>query len=234
MNENAKKITVDLYFAQMKWVVWYLPIVYVFYFVLVWFLNEPEIRAMSLITFTFQTATIFMLVCGILSSLAFLPMYIKHGVSRKSYFQGAFLSSIVLGVTIIGISGILTWLLSLFNINVFSEVVLSSLGVNNWIWTIISYTIVVILYFLAGWLVGLGFLRYGAFGGFVTIVVALLIIVVNDLLWAFSTPKPLMGLFSLDIPVPHVAIAILGSVLLASVLTIFIHKIVKETPIKIA
>ncbi|VDG96576.1 Uncharacterised protein [Lysinibacillus sphaericus] len=233
MNEIVKKITVDLYSVQMKWVAWYLPIVYVFYFSLVWFLNEPEIRSMSLITFTFQTATIFMLICGILSSLAFLPMYIKHGVTRKSYFQGAFLSSLALGTTIIGVSGILTWLLSLFNMNVFAEVVLSSLGVNNWFWTIISYTIVVIIYFLAGWLVGLAFLRYGPSGGFISIGIALVIVVVNDLLWAFSTPKPLMGVFNLDIPVPHVAIAIVGSIILAALSTQMIYRIVKDTPIKV-
>ncbi|WP_332633938.1 hypothetical protein [Halalkalibacter flavus] len=234
MNEMGKKIAVDLYSVQMKWVAWYLPIVYVFYFSVFWFLNEPEIRTMSLLTFTFQTATIFLLVCGILSSLAFLPMYVKHGVTRKSYFQGAFLSSIGLVITIIGITAILTWVISLFKMNVFTEVVLSTLGINSWLLTIISYIIVVMIYFLVGWLVGLGFYRYGGSGGFVSIVVAFVIVSLSDLLWAFSIPKPIMGLFNLDIPVPHVSIAIVGSIIIAAISTILVHKIVKETPIKIA
>lgn len=230
----GKKIAVDLYSVQMKWVAWYLPIVYVFYFAVFWLQNGPEVRSMSLLTFTFQTATIFMLVCGILSSLAFLPMYVKHGITRKSYFQGAFLSSIGLTITIIGITAILTWILSLFNLNIFREVVLSSLGVNSWVLTSISYIIVVMIYFLAGWLVGLGFYRYGGSGGFVSIVVALVIVSLNDFLWAFNTPKPIMGLFNLNIPAPHVAIAIVGSIVIATITTILVHKIVKETPIKIA
>ncbi|MED4017773.1 hypothetical protein [Sutcliffiella cohnii] len=234
MSEMGKKITVDLYWAQMKWVAWYLPIVYIIYFAVVWFLNEPEIRSMSLLTFTFQTATIFMLVCGILSSLAFLPMYVKHGATRKSYFQGAFLASVGLAITIIGVTTVLTWIISLFKMNVFTDVVLSSLGENSWLLSIISYIIVVMIYFLAGWLVGLAFYRYGGSGGFVSILGALVIVSLNDLLWAFSTPKPIMGLFKLNIPVPPAAIAIVGSIVIAALTTIIIHKIVKETPIKIA
>ncbi|WP_117170116.1 hypothetical protein [Paraliobacillus sediminis] len=234
MNKMGKKIAFDLYGIQMKWVAWCLPIVYVFYFVTVWFLDEPEIRSMSLLTFTFQSATIFILICGILSSLAFLPMYVKHGITRKSYFQGAILSSIGLAITIIGITTILTWLISLFKINVFKDVVLSSFEVNSWLVTIVSYTLVIMIYFIAGWLVGLGFYRYGGIGGFVSIVVALVIVSLNDLLWAFNTPKPVMGLFSLSIPVPPVAIAIVGSIVIASLSTILVYKIVKDTPIKIA
>ncbi|WP_017754056.1 hypothetical protein [Calidifontibacillus oryziterrae] len=233
MNEIGKKVTVDLYLVQMKWVAWYLPIVYVCYFAIVWFLNEPEIRSISLLTFTFQTATIFMLVCGIISSSAFLRMYIKHGVTRKSYFQGALISSIGLAITIIGITAILTWVISLLKMNLLTEVVLSPLGINSWLLTSISYFIVIMIYFLTGWLIGLGFLRYGGSGGFVSIVIALIIVSLNDLLWAFNTPKPIMGLLNLNIPVPHVAIAIVGSIVIAVISTIIVHEIVKETPIKI-
>ncbi|WP_085993364.1 hypothetical protein [Oceanobacillus senegalensis] len=233
MNETVKKITMDLYSVQMKWVAWYLPIVYVFYVAVFWIVDEPEIRSMSLLTFTFQTATIFLLICGILSSLAFLPMYVKHGVTRKSYFQGAFYSSIGLAITTIGITTILTWILSVMDINALTGGVLSSLGEGSWLWTTISYIIVVMVYFLSGWLVGLGFYRYGGAGGFVSIVVAFVIVSLNDLLWAFSTPKPMMGLVDFTIPVPHVAIAIVGSIVIAAISTILVYKIVRDIPIKI-
>ncbi|KAB8128982.1 hypothetical protein F9U64_15570 [Gracilibacillus oryzae] len=234
MNETGKKVTVDLYAAQMKWIAWYLPIVYVFYFVLIWLLNEPGIRSMSLLTFTFQTATIFMLICGILSSLAFLPMYVKHGVTRKSYFQGAFLSAIGLAISLIGITAIFTWIISIFNMPLFNEVVLSSLGENSWLLTIISYILIVIVYFLAGWLIGLGFYRYGGSGGFVSILAALVIVFLNDLLWEFFTPIPVVGYLTLSLPVPNVAIAIAGSIILAVITAVLVHKIVKDTPVKVA
>ncbi|WP_026690526.1 hypothetical protein [Alteribacter aurantiacus] len=234
MNKMGKKIAVDLYFIQMKWVAWYLPIVYAFYFAVVWFVHEPELRSMSLLTFTFQTATIFMLVCGILSSLAFLPMYVKHGVTRRSYFQGAFLSSLGLTMTIIGITAIGTWIISFINITVFSEIQLSPLGENSWLLTMSAYFLVVTIYFLVGWLVGLGFYRYGGAGGFVTILVGLLIVSLNDLLWNFNTPRPVMGLLNLNLPVPPIAIAIAGSIIIAVITTVLVHRVVKETPIKIA
>lgn len=234
MNEMGKKIATDLYLVQMKWVAWYLPIVYFVYFAIFLFINEPEIRSMSLLTFTFQTATIFMLVCGILSSSIFLPMYVKQGVSRKSYFQGAFLSAIGLAITVIGLTTILTWIVSVFNINVFKEVELSSLGVNSWLLTSVSYFFVVLIYFLVGWLIGLGFYRYGGFGGFVTILVAFVVVSLNDLLWSFNTPKPFMGIFTFDIPVPNVVVAMIASLAIATIITVLVYKVVKETPIKIA
>lgn len=230
----GKKITVDLYFVQMKWVAWYLPIVYIAYFALVWFLHEPEIQSMSLLTFTFQTATIFMLVCGILSSTVFLPVFVKQGVSRKSYFQGAIFSSICLTITIIGITAILSWILSLFEINMFKDVVLSSLGANSWLLTIITYFLSVMIYYLVGWLIGTSFYRYSGSGGFMSIVASLIIISLNDLLWEFSTPKPLMGLLNINTPTPHIGFALIGSIAIAVISTMFVHKIVKDTPIKVA
>ncbi|PID23217.1 hypothetical protein CSV61_01850 [Sporosarcina sp. P3] len=234
MNAMGKKVATDLYLGQMKWVAWYLPIVYVAYFAIVWFLDEPDIRSISLLTFTFQTTTIFMLVCGIISSSAFLTTYVKYGVTRKSYFQGALLSAIGLAITVIGLTTILTWIVHVLNINVFKEVVLSSLGVNSWLLTSVSYFFVVMIYFLVGWLIGLGFYRYGGVGGFVTIIVAVVVVSLYDLLWLFDTPKPLKGLFNFDIPVPNVVVALIASFAIATITAIAVYKIVKETPIKIA
>lgn len=231
--KTGKKIAIDLYSLQMTWTAWYLPIVYILYFSLVWFLNEPEIQSMSLLTFTFQTATIFMLVCGILSSIIFLPTFMKHGVSRKSYFQGALLSSIGLAITIIGMTAILTWMTSLFNLAVFKDVVLSSLGANSWLLTITAYIILVMIYFLVGWLIGSSFYRYGSSKGFIAIVIALIAVSANDLLWTFSTPKPFMGLLNLHLPTPPVAIALIGSMIIAIIATLLVHKVVKEMPIKV-
>lgn len=233
MNEVGKKVAADLYLIQMKWVAWYLSIVYIAYFAIVWFINEPDIRSMSLLTFTFQTSTIFMLVCGILSSTVFLPLYVKNGVTRKSYFQGVLLSAIGLAITIIGLTTILTWIVHVLNIDVFREVVLSSLGVNSWFMTSIAYFLVVMMYSLVGWLIGLGFYRYGGMGGFVTIMASLVIVSLNDLLWSFNTPKPLMGLLTYHIPVPTIAVAIIASFAIAAITAIAVYKVVKDTPIKI-
>ncbi|SDY28724.1 hypothetical protein [Salimicrobium album] len=233
MSETGKKIAFDLYSIQMKWVAWYLPIVYIAYFALVWFLNEPEIQSMSLLTFTFHTATIFMLVCGILSSTVFLPVFVKHGVSRKSYFQGSFFSAISLAITIIGVTAILSGGLSLFETNIFKDVVLSSLGPNSWLLTSITYFISVMIYYSVGWLIGTAFYRYGGPGGFISIVVALITVSLNDLLWEFGTPKPFMGLLNVSFPAPHVAISLAVSIVIATISIVSVYKIVKDTPIKV-
>ncbi len=233
MREMGKKVAVGLYLEQMKWVLWYLPIIYVFYFILVRFVNEPEIRSISILTFTFQTATIFMLVCGILSSFVFFSQYVKYGVTRISYFQGLFLSVIFLAITINGISLILAWVISLFNLNLFKDVTLSSFGENSWALTMFTYTIIVMIYYLTGWLVSIAFYRFGGFGGLISVVVAFVIIVLNDLLWEFSTPKPFIGFLQFNKVVSQVTIALAGSIIIAAILTILVYKIIKETPIKV-
>ncbi|WP_102335265.1 hypothetical protein [Salimicrobium jeotgali] len=234
MSETGKKIAFDLYSIQMKWVAWYLPIVYIAYLALVWFLNEPEIQSMSLLTFTFHTATIFLLVCGIILSAVFLPVFVKHGVSRKSYFQGAFFSAISLAITIIGITAILSWGLSLFETDIFKDVVLSSLGPNSWLLTIITYFISVMIYYSFGWLIGAAFYRYGGSGGFVSIVVAIIMVSLNDWFWEFGTPKPFMGLVNVGFSVPHVLISLAVSIVIATISIVSVYKIVKDIPIKVA
>lgn len=234
MNKTSKKVATDLYVAQMKWVAWFLPIVYIAYFALILFLNEPDISIMSLLTLTFQSTTIFMLVTGILSTIIFLPIFIKNGVSRKAYFQGALFAAFGLASTIIGISAILTWIISLADMDAFSKVELSPLGGNSWLATIAAYFVTVMIYFGVGWLIGTAFYRAGASKGIIAIATSLFIVTGNDLLWIFSTPKPFIGLLDINIPTPPIPIAIIGSITLAIITVIFVQKLVKDIPIKVA
>ncbi|MDT8860235.1 hypothetical protein N0O92_08310 [Alkalihalobacillus sp. MEB130] len=237
MSKLVQKVTTDLYSIQMKWVAWYLPIVYILYLVVLVFVLEPEIQAMSLLTFTFQTATIFMLVCGILSSFVFLPIYVKHGVTRKTYFQATILSSLALVITIMTITALVTWVFTLFDgsIGIFNNVQLSLLSTADpkWFLTILSYCIVIFIYFLAGWLISLGFYRYGAAGGFGCIAAALVFISVTDLFYNFKTPKPIVGIFPQVTLTSQIGIAIAFSLLIIAVVIAFVHKITKDIAIKV-
>lgn len=235
MNRLIQKVSTDLYVAQMKWVAWFLPSVYLVYVLILTFLNEPEIRAMSLLTFTFQTTTIFLLVCGILSCWLFLPWYVKHGIPRKVYFQATLLSAIGLSITIITITAFVTFGLTLLGdyTSLFDEVVLSSIAESNWVLTILAYILVAFIYFLAGWVISLGFYRYGGSGGFVSIIISVLFIFLNDLLWNLNTPKPIVGIWSIEFPSINIAISFLGSILLVIIAGTIIQKKTSDVPIKV-
>ncbi|ARK29868.1 hypothetical protein [Halalkalibacter krulwichiae] len=235
MNQLIKKVATDLYSVQMKWVAWYLPIVFVVYVALLAFVAEPELRTMSLLTFTFQTATIFMLVCGILASFVFLPVYIKQGVTRKTYFKATILSSIALATTIIVITAFATWVLTFFKryTTLFDEVVLSSLVVieGNWFLISFAYVIVIFIYYLAGWLISLGFYRYGAAGGFGFIAISLVLIFLTDIIWNLNTPKPIVGIIPIGSFSINIGIAFILSLIIIAIVVTIVQKVTKDIAI---
>lgn len=232
MNTFVRKVVTDLYKTQIKWVAIYLPIVYFTYIVLLIFLKELEIQSMSLLTFTFESATIFLFVCGILLSTIFLPHFIKHGISRSVYFRSAIYASTLITLTILGISAIGTWILEISSINLFKNVVLSTLGANSWLLALSSYFLTILLYFLSGIFIGLSFSRYGVIGGLSSILLAIIIIIGNDLLWSFNTLKPFVGLLNVSLSISHSIVALIGTISIIFIVFVIVYQMIKDIPIR--
>ncbi|RNA70130.1 hypothetical protein [Alteribacter keqinensis] len=236
MNDTIKKASTVLYSTQMKWAAWYLPIVYIVYILVISFVPEPEVKEMSLLTFVFQTATIFMLVCGILSCFAFLTLFVKQGLTRRTYFLATSLSGIALAVSIIIITAVVTWLLTFTErfTTLFDNVTLSTIGGTEpqWVLTVISYILVIFIYFLAGWLISAGFYGYGASGGFATIAAALILVFVTDFFWNFNTPQPVAGLLPVEFQGASVIVSLASSIILITLILFAIRKLTKRIRIK--
>ncbi len=119
-----------------------------------------------------------MLVIGI-SNLSFLTFFVKQGVTRKDYFIGAILSSIVVSLAITVVSIIAFVVEGAFIANV-------SLQYEGMWGLLLSCTFCISSsYFTIGWLIGAGFYRYGG-GGILFILLAVAVAFVFEALWTMQ------------------------------------------------
>ena len=132
-----------------------------------------------------------MLVIGVSIVSSFLTFYVKLGVTRKDYYIGTILASIVISLVIVLVAGIVSLVEGIFISN--------GMGLHQdyaWILLLFVYVLYLITYFTAGWLIGAGFYRYGA-GGLLFIVLAVAMIFVFEALWTMELPIAVAGTFVL-------------------------------------
>lgn len=157
-------IAKDMYQEQMKWTIWYLAFVLfaqIAHIILVYYYIYDDSTVRGFLTFLFDSAKVYMMVIGVISVYSFLSYYVGQGVTRKDYFKGSVLAALGLTVTIILLSTVFTYLqygaLEMFQLShLLSDEFLDG---NRWD-LMIHYLLSIFIYYLSGYLVGIGFYRY--------------------------------------------------------------------------
>lgn len=195
---SLRKVAIDMSLLQSSWAVWFLVIVLIVYIVAPFFgidvvtdnklgqlfanivsgqwgddAVQAEQRGFS--TFISHPAKIFMLVCGILSVPSFLTFFVKQGLTRKNYFYGAAIASVAVACFIALAAGIVLLIERAF----FTPDL--ELG-SSWLFAILVFAMHIMSYYVAGWLIGAGFYRYGI-GGMLFIVLAIMLLFAVEILW---------------------------------------------------
>ncbi|PKR77614.1 hypothetical protein CEY16_06660 [Halalkalibacillus sediminis] len=231
-----KKVTGDMLFEQMKWVVIYVFFIIFFHIALLILAVNYDFEQGDFLTFSYGSAPIVMLIVGLMSAYTFLPILVNHGVTRKDYFIGGAISgagvSIILALvaTVISLAGYGVW--GLLNIQYEMDSLVNKMG-GNWLSAIIFYSVSILIVYYIGWLIGVGYYRYGWKKGFFFIGVAIVLMMVTDFLWegdiykGFADWLPFAGSeFSLPI-------SLLGSAVLITILLVVIRRITKYVSIKL-
>lgn len=227
------KITKDLLFTQLKWSYWYVPIVFVIYLCFALFIPEFKEHDMNFFEFFYEPTKIYMLVLGIVVYLAMFSHFAKFGVTRKDYFFGSTLATFVLAVCLVVASAILTIIAGLFE--PFSgDFHLSFIDPNtNWAMLALSLTVLFISYYVAGWLISVGFYRYGGWGGMGYILIAIVYIALTDLIWG----RDLLDLVSSILPITFSQMPALGSIISTVILfgvgLLIIRNVTKRVRVKL-
>lgn len=227
-----RKVTTDMSRVLISWAAWFVAIVIALYFVTTYImggdvkannqLNELVMRILDrqwgaesvqsdiqgFVSFIFHPSKIFMLVIGI-SNLSFLTFFVKQGVTRKDYFIGAILSSIVVSLTITVVSIIAFVVEGAFIANV------SLQYEGMWGLLLILHILNLLIYFTIGWLIGAGFYRYGG-GGILFILLAVSVAFVFEALWTMQ-----------------MALATLGTLVLLVVLWYVLRQLTKRVRVKL-
>ncbi|AJD90321.1 hypothetical protein JMA_10040 [Jeotgalibacillus malaysiensis] len=188
------KIAFSMTFMQFGWSVWMIGIVLLLFITLQVFtdfqviLNNEEVAFQGFIHFIENPFKIFMLVVGILSVPKFLSWFVKTGVTRKDYFTGTAVAAAALSAIFMVIAVIVAGIEQLIAPVEF----VTYLGEDaSWFLIFVVYTLNIFVYYLAGWLIGAGYYRFGGWGLLLYIAGALGLIFMMDLLWTNQLETPL-------------------------------------------
>ncbi|PYZ97473.1 hypothetical protein CR205_02425 [Alteribacter lacisalsi] len=236
-NDNSKKLTRDLYLIQGKWLIWFLAITTLVHVALITFLSaEQEMREMSYLTFMQHPSNIFMLICGIIIVFAYFSYFILNGLTRRDTYTAIVLSSAGIAVTItvyaVAVSVLEASLSGM--VPSFSDIAAQPLFDTGSQWILPSLTLILMLviYYIAGLMIGIGFYRYGGWGGAISIVTAIAYTGITGMLWDREIYIPFPGLTNLDVSFLPVSVLYILTILLTIAGLVIIRLVTKRMPVK--
>lgn len=236
-NSVAAKVTRDLFLTQMKWAVWFVGIVFLVYLIVPLFVTDVDAFNLNFLAFIFQSTKIFMLIIGILSCYAFLGYFVGNGITRKDYFIGSCTAAFGIAVGIMVLASILQGALHL--VGMFTDYTPNTahgdaIRVESaWVIPFVVYTLSVAVYYVAGWLISIGFYRYGVFGGTVAIIAAVIFGAALDLSWEGERSLQLFGFIRISSPELPLPLAMVTTVLLLGFGLWVLRRLTKRVPVKI-
>lgn len=228
-NNQSVKVGTDLVFIKLIWSAWFLSLLFVLYVGMRIFGFDIDEGYM---TFSYRPSKVFMFVVGVMSVSTFLTFYVKQGVTRKAYFIGAAVSSCIISFVHMIVAGIVTFGEQLF---VPSAETATFLGEDaSLLLTVMIFTLNVIIYYMAGWLIGAGFYKFGGVMGFIYILLAAVFIIISDILWQLELEELLQPLVDISfiMNTPLYA-SIIGTLLLIGIMMGMVRALTKKVRIKI-
>ncbi|NJP37546.1 hypothetical protein [Alkalicoccus luteus] len=236
MTGKWKKAARDLSIMQGTWAAWLLAAVLIGYVgahvmlripALAGFINETGLIVFGFHELVWNAINIFMLVIGIMSCYAFLEMFVGFGVTRRSYYKASIVSALLLAAAVNAAGFAFSPLLSVF----FGLGGPFSWGMEAAL--LPAYIMTAFIYYLAGWIISVGFYRWQMSGGFIAIAAALLMLTLTDRFWNFDMPVPFFSsLMELNFTQGAWAAAVFSLILTALALAV-IQKAVYDIPVKI-
>lgn len=254
------KVAKDMFRVQMSWAFGFLGIMLAINIFKIIRATIQGTGVDNYYNSVFVAANIFMLVIGIIA-VYFLPHYVENGVTRKDYFKGTFIASIGLSVIIpiitIGISSLQLFILKNIDKISFKEADFNSvvLEVNNdvgdiigdtvtsiilnpyidpqsnWILAIDIFSLNIFMYYLIGWLISASFYRFDTLTGLGSILIAFIILTLEDTLLRISLDLPVASRFSTLEFLP-LGVTVLGILFLILISIWIIRSLTKRVKVK--
>jgi hypothetical protein len=232
------RVSTDMFIQQGSWALGFLFIVLLIYFGVgignsIGVNVREGIAEEDFFSITYRSTKGFMLVIGIISAYGFLSYYVRHGVTRKDFFNGAAVAAVYLSLAFPVVVGLGNWIIGMVTSHDAGSTPLLQEFDNNWLLTLVSYGVQIFTYYLMGWMIGSGFYRFGWIRGLGWIAVALVLIGFMDALWQFELASiweqwlPITTAFSVTLPV-----SLAGSAAVILITLILIRLITRRVTIK--
>ncbi len=237
-SKHIRYVCEDNYIIYMIWALWGTGILLVLFAAAAWFLEalrSLELTALALIS---NPAQVFIFIVGIITGVYIIQHYVRQGVTRKSFFIGTAAAGLLTAASIQIIGLVLTFLS--FGLEAatpftagrqLTEYFGASRGYPV---TMGITTMVLTAHFLMGWIIGFGFYRYRAIGGFASILLGLVILGYLSVLW--DSPSGLVTISGLTLRFPEASSLSQAAVLTAGIMVLqltMLYRMIRNTPIKV-
>ncbi|SIQ27748.1 hypothetical protein SAMN05920897_10697 [Alkalispirochaeta americana] len=226
------KVAQDLFRMHLLWTLIYFGVLLAIHLVLPPVIRvaggETGLDQISFFTTVTTSASVYLLVVGIVTFSSMTGFFVALGVTRRDYFLGAaaealFLSGLLMvaGLVVSMVPGIARYG-----------------SIAGMVRVLPAQLLLCFVYYCLGWLVSAGFYRSGILPGLASLVVALVIAGVTDLLWAGGSQVTLpflAPLAALDTsPLAMFPLALFGArVGLAMVVLVILRAITRTLPVKV-
>ena len=230
---NPKKIAQELFLEQLKWTMWVLSFIFVIYFAFLIFSGNSVASFINVVHFSNGSTSIFVLVLGILTTSTFFRYYIHSGATRKNFYFGVIIASIMQAIAItiiILIFGFVThfilgvpWISDIANVRDSGFPISILTLLQFFIGSVLVYTI----YFLMGWQISLTFYRSGWLYGFLSIAGAIVIAGITGILWEGTHISFFPQISNLP-----VLVSVLFTLLMVGLLFIINYRLIKDVTVK--
>ncbi|ALX48861.1 hypothetical protein [Lentibacillus amyloliquefaciens] len=254
------KVALDMFVMQMVWSLFFLGIILTIHIGMIIVSVNTGDSMVDFLFFTHGSAKIYMLVIGIISTYGFLRHYAHHGITRKDYFTGSAIAAagvaLAIGVIAIALTGMEYVVMEMADIQgtldrslagdaiqvgnnsisiefpkaIFESSVL--IQSSSWIVSLFMYSLNILTYYAAGWLIGSGFYRFGWFIGLGFILLSLLFIITGDLLWGTELGEPLSNWLPFDLISLPLYGSFLGTIIIIGIMLWLIRLATRNATIK--
>lgn len=226
----VSKISMEMFIHQGSWALGILFVIFVINIILG--IASDGVRE-DYFSIAYRFTKGFMVVAGIISCSGFLSYYVRNGLTRREFFNGAVLAAIFLSLAIPLIAGAVNLVLGMLSFwgNASTPLLLNFN--NNWFLVLASYSIQIFIYYLMGWMIGAGVYRYDWIPGIGFVAVAFILVSFMDVLWQFelaSLWERWLPMASVTVPLP---ISLAGSLAVIAAALVLIRLLTRRVPIKL-
>jgi len=248
------RVVRDMFAVQMSWALWLLAALVIINIVKI----ARAVIQEGAVDHTFAAmvipVAIFMLVIGMIS-VHFLPHYVSAGVTRTTYFRGTLFAALgisaVIPIIAVGFYALEHWIFRFFtnfsfratdvnaiildiDSHIVSDVILSIILIpyvdpgTNWVLAAALLSVNMFSYYVIGWFVSVCFYRFDTIAGVGFMLVALLMLMLQDTLLRIVLDVPVLQRFALLEDLPFAAAGVcflLLLVMVAAGIRLFTRKI---------
>ncbi len=226
------KLGIGIFWEQFKWSLWYaFTMLFIYIAVILYQFFVESIEFVDFSLFSNGSSSVFMLVIGILATYSFFDYFAKRGITRRDFFKATIGASVLLAVAVSITLFLMNGLLHLLVQNTgwgitWTNDVLPT-GFFSFMEVFIGYTLTHALYYLIGWMIGLGYYRFGWIIGTLAFVpLAFLFVNITGLLWGLSHIN-----FFPHLSLQSFSISIVFSLVFAGILLYINHRLIKDITI---